>query len=340
MKAAIIGMGRMGAVHLDALFELGHDVVAVADTNLNAILETTRHLAKPLELFTSSADLFSSIKPELICIATTADSHATVLEEALALTGLSHIFCEKPFVTSLAEARRIDSLAQELGIKVGLNHQMRFMEQYQLVKEQVVSGRLGEFISMTVCAPNFGWANNCSHYIEAFLWLAESPISKCQAWLEQRLIGSKRGPKFFDHAGQALLWTRNRKRLYLDFASDLGQGLVCIYSFRNGRVVIDEGQRSFQISGREEGGDSIPTDEYGYKSWSEFANFDSYSLTRITAASIQALIKGENFPDSLRGIEIVGALVAGIQSSRNSSRVVDLEELQFLPIAEEIFPWA
>lgn len=340
MKAAIVGMGRMGKVHLDALLQLGHHVVAVADNNIDTARDSVGHLPVPPPVFSSASDLLTATDPELLCIATTADSHASILEEALADPALTHLFCEKPYVTVLTEAQRLNLIAEQGGKKIGLNHQMRFMNQYRVVQKEIASGRLGDFVSMTVCAPNFGWANNCSHYIEAFLWLVGEPISGCQAWLEPGLIESKRGPDFRDHAGQALFWTKDRKRLYLDFGSDLGQGLVCIYGFKSGRIVIDEGQATVDISGRKEGGNLIPTTHYGFEAWSEHSVLDSYSLEDVTASSIDALLRGEDFADGNRGAEIVECLVAGVESSRNNSQIVLLEDIASLPIAVENFRWA
>lgn len=230
-------------------------------------------------------------------------------------------------------------MANVRGVALGINHQMRLMEPYRFVKNLIQGARLGDFVSMTVCAPNFGWANNGSHYLEAFLWLTGSPIKDCQGWFEDSLIGSKRGSQFFDYAGQALVRTVNNERLYIDFGSELGQGLICVYGFQFGRVTIDQARRTVEVSQRVEGGNDVPTLHYGFDFSHQSFLQRNQSLESLTAMSIEAVTSGEDFVDGDRGVEVISCLVAGVESSNADSIRIQPQNLHSLDVASTVFLW-
>ena len=60
------------------------------------------------------------------------------------------------------------SVMPSAGIRLAVNHQMRFMDQYRIILDALKSGRYGELCSMTVVGGCFG-GHNGSHYIEAFV---------------------------------------------------------------------------------------------------------------------------------------------------------------------------
>jgi len=80
-------------------------------------------------------------KPDVVIIGTPPDSHRELC--LLALEHGAHVFCEKPFVRSVAEADEVIEAAERRRLSVVVNNQYRFMKIYHLAKERIVSGEYG-----------------------------------------------------------------------------------------------------------------------------------------------------------------------------------------------------
>ena len=131
------------------------DIIAVFDTNAESLATVESLMDAPL-LTTSELDRFLQTPvPDLTVIATTAPSHA-ILIEALASHGRKVIICEKPLATSISEAIRVSELVDSEGLTIAVNHQMRFMDQYLSVRRFQTEFSLGQLCSMTVSGANFG----------------------------------------------------------------------------------------------------------------------------------------------------------------------------------------
>jgi predicted dehydrogenase len=182
MKAALIGLGRMGLRHLDNLLALKLDVVGVSDPFDTARLaaQSTAQLSDDC-LFADAAEMLMHAKPEVLIIATTAPVHAKLTCLA-AENGVKAILCEKPMATSLADAQRMIDTCAKSGTNLAINHQMRFMDQYTLPKAMLDSEQFGGVTSIHVSAGNFGLAMNGSHYFEMFRYIAGEPAAEVQAW--------------------------------------------------------------------------------------------------------------------------------------------------------------
>ena len=160
---------------------------------------------------------------DLVLIATTADSHRALVEQAAAAGALA-ILCEKPMATSVADCDAMIAACQRAGCLLAVNHQMRFMEQYTRIKGELDSGRFGPLASMNVVAGCFGMSMNGSHYCEAFRWLTGSDIVSATAWFAPEALQNPRGPQFADQAGEVRFESADGRRLYLSIGADQGHG--------------------------------------------------------------------------------------------------------------------
>lgn len=75
--------------------------------------------------FESLDKLFSQARPDVLVVATPPDTHASTCTAALD-AGL-HVMCEKPFVTTVAEADQVLAAARRSGRQVAVNHEFRYM---------------------------------------------------------------------------------------------------------------------------------------------------------------------------------------------------------------------
>ena len=337
MKAALIGLGRMGLRHLDNLLALKLDVVGVSDPFDTARLaaQSTAQLSDDC-LFADAAEMLMQVKPEVLIIATTAPVHAKLTCLA-AENGVKAILCEKPMATSLADAQRMIDTCAKSGTKLAINHQMRFMDQYTIPKAMLDSEQFGGVTSIHVSAGNFGLAMNGSHYFEMFRYIAGEPAAEVQAWFSADKVPNPRGPQFEDRAGSVRLVTASGVRFTLDASSDQGHGVRVSYTARHGQIFVDELGGKMNWTVRQAEHREMPTTRYGMP-WEEGARDIAPADALVPSLRVlEALLAGENYTTGEDGLAAVRALVAAHVSDEQQHRIVRLDEA--LP-ETQIFPWA
>lgn len=337
MKAALIGLGRMGLRHLDNLLALKLDVVGVSDPfdQARAAAKEKARLSDDA-LFVDAAEMITQSRPEVLIIATTAPAHAELTCLA-AENGVKAILCEKPMATSLADARHMIDTCAKSGAKLAINHQMRFMDQYTIPKAMLDSEQFGGVTSIHVSAGNFGLAMNGSHYFEMFRHIAGEPVAEVQAWFSADKVPNPRGPQFEDRAGSVRLVTASGVRFTLDASSDQGHGVRVSYTARHGQIFVDELGGKMNWTVRQAEHREMPTTRYGMP-WEEGAREIAPADALVPSLRVlEALLAGENYTTGEDGFAAVLALVAAHVSDEQQHRIVRLDEA--LP-ENQIFPWA
>ncbi|MEL6584583.1 MAG: Gfo/Idh/MocA family oxidoreductase [Pseudomonadota bacterium] len=133
MRVGLIGAGYFAAFHAEAWTRLGCDLV-VADLDQ----EKAAAIGRPVPVEALFAD-----PPDIIDIATPPPSHATLIRRALAARPRV-IICQKPFCTSLEEARDVAKDAKVAGVSLIVHENIRFQPWYRRIKEVVEAGTLGD----------------------------------------------------------------------------------------------------------------------------------------------------------------------------------------------------
>src|SRR5258708_31889815 len=106
MKTAIIGVGRMGRRHIQAVRQLGLDLGGVFDVNhVSLKLAQDEQALTDHQLFGDLDKLYSGVNPECLIIATTADSHCALTCMA-AERDAKYVLIEKPLAVSLDQSER------------------------------------------------------------------------------------------------------------------------------------------------------------------------------------------------------------------------------------------
>lgn len=336
LEVGIVGLGRMGLRHLEAVQQLGMRVVGLADPS-PAALEAARQAAPEAETFATGEEMLDRLRPAAAVIATTAPYHAPLVLAAAA-SGARHILCEKPLASSLAQADEMIAACAAAGARLAVNHQMRFMPNYSEVKALIGSESLGPLTSMIVAGSNFGLAMNASHYFEAFRYLTGAEVSGIQAWLERDTLPNPRGAEFEDRSGRLLAWGKSGAALYIDFSAEAGWGLQVVYVCRYGQIFVDELNGEIRIAAREAEYRDLPTSRYGMPASIEQARIAPADTVAPTVAVWRAMLAGEAWPDGAAGRHALACLVAAHASHRRGGTAVSLDAPD-LP-RDEIFPWA
>lgn len=338
MKAALLGLGRMGLRHLEVLRALKLDVIGASDLQEQARAKAAADYGVPATaLFADAREMIEKTRPELLVVATTAPSHADFVCLG-ANNGARAILCEKPMAVSLADCDRMIDACTASGTRLAVNHQMRFMEQYTRAKEIVEDPSFGGLASATVVAGNFGIAMNGSHYFEMFRYLTDEMPAHVAAWFSVDTVANPRGAQFEDRAGSVRITTAKGRRFYLDASTDQGHGMHVTYAGPYGRLVIDELAGKGQLVVRQAEHRDVPTTRYGMpydERMIEITPADSVAPTR---AVLEALLAGKDYPDGVVGRMAVEVLAAAYASHEQGGKVIELASAN-LP-RDRKFPWA
>ncbi len=337
-RTAVIGCGRMGRRHLEVLRELGMLIVGVCDVNAEVVVEVGEEYGLPQDaLFSDPELLLQTVSAEVVVIATTCPSHASLTCMAAA-EGATHILCEKPMATSLAECNRMIQACAQHGTRLAINHQMRFMPHYMESKRVVDSDEFGGLTSVTVVAGNFGLAMNGTHYFEMLRYMSDEAPSEVTAWFADENVSNPRGKEFLDRAGSIRVSTTGGTRFYMDAGVDQGHGLSVLYAGPSGQLAVDELTGVLRMSVREAEHRDLASTRYAMpaviRQW-EVAAADATAPTRSV---VEALLADENYPSGEDGRHAVATLVAAYVSNENGHLPVRVD-VDALP-ADRVFPWA
>ena len=144
IKFGIVGLGRIGMIHLDNLLQMGEvEVVAVADLTVLDSPRLLKRLAlQGIDLVTTSYETMINSKTlDAVVICTPNESHANYIEIA-AKAGI-HIFCEKPLDLNLSRVVEVLSVVKDSGVKLMLGFNRRFDKEFIKIHDLVEEGEVG-----------------------------------------------------------------------------------------------------------------------------------------------------------------------------------------------------
>ncbi len=338
-SAALIGAGRMGRSHALALQQSGVKITSICDKRIESAQALGEEFDVPGDrLFSSPDDFFKNLSaPDVLVIATTAETHCELTIKGVN-AGAQSIFCEKPMATSVRDCDRMLEACEKSNVKLAINHQMRFMDQYRLVKQELDTGGLGELGSMNVVAGAFGLAMNGSHYIEAFHYLTGGWPQRVSAVFTGEGINNPRGPDFFDQGGNILFQADNGKRLSFSIGHDHGHGMTVTYASAWGHAIVDELEAVAYVTTRKPEHRDAPVTRFGMPWDRKEVRFEQADNVGPTKAVLDALMDGKNYPDGNTGRSITAALASCYSSSEQGGAPVDITADEL--VKDRHFPWA
>ncbi len=142
IKIGIIGIGRMGQIHLDNLMQKFSEVEVVAISDIN--VEARQWAAKyniP-KFYSDYQDLISNQEVNTVVICSPTNQHAENIIAA-AQAG-KDVFCEKPMDLSIQTAMRVLQIVERAGVKFMLGFNRRFDPNFMKIKSLIDEGKVGE----------------------------------------------------------------------------------------------------------------------------------------------------------------------------------------------------
>lgn len=140
LRAAVIGLGMMGANHARVLNELPDvELVAVADVNEAAVARATS--GRTARGYTDPAALLDAERPDLVVIAVPTSLH---LETTLrALEAGANVLVEKPIAPDREQAEQMIRAAEEAGRLLTVGHIERFNPAIRELSRRLDAGEIG-----------------------------------------------------------------------------------------------------------------------------------------------------------------------------------------------------
>ena len=146
VKAGIIGVGFIGAAHIEALRRLGNVEVAAVSNSDPERLEANRARYGVPKAYVDWREMVRDPGVDVIHICTPNHLHYEMTKAAL-LAG-KHVVGEKPITTCRAEAEELVRLAGELGLVNAIDFNIRYYPLVRQLSQMVAKGELGEVFAV------------------------------------------------------------------------------------------------------------------------------------------------------------------------------------------------
>lgn len=142
LKVALVGCGQIADAHLQELAKIPcAQVVAVCDAHLDLARQAADRFRVPA-VFTDLVGMLATARPDVLHIATPAQTHARLSLEALR-AGV-HVYVEKPFTLDAEEARDVVAAAHERGLRVCVGHDQLFDPIWLEARRIIACGAIGD----------------------------------------------------------------------------------------------------------------------------------------------------------------------------------------------------
>jgi len=141
LDTAIVGLGWWGKTLVKAARDFGAPISFVRGVSLEP--DTVRDFAaeNKIALGTSFEEVVADPAIKAVVLATPHTKHPEQVK-ALAAAG-KHIYCEKPFALSKAEAQSMLDACQRAGVVIGVGHHFRLMPSMRVLAELKEAGAFG-----------------------------------------------------------------------------------------------------------------------------------------------------------------------------------------------------
>lgn len=169
IKAAVAGIGFIGAAHVEALRRFNNvEVVALCGSQ-----RSIKAKAEELGIGTYYSDYNEMLdNPEIDCVHICTPNHLHFQMAKDALNAGKHVICEKPLTTTKKEAEELVKLAREKGLINATNFNIRFYPLMHQLKAMVDKGDMGELYSV-----NGSYLQDWLFYDTDYNWRLEPEMS-------------------------------------------------------------------------------------------------------------------------------------------------------------------
>lgn len=141
IKAAIIGLGKMGMSHAAILGGLPNvELAAVCDTD--SLLQSAFKKLTKIQMYTDYKKMIEEVKPDCVYVVTPTKLHYDMV--MFALEHGCHVFCEKPFALTAEQGEKMVALAKAKGLVNQVGYHNRYIGTFNEMKRLLAEGVIGK----------------------------------------------------------------------------------------------------------------------------------------------------------------------------------------------------
>lgn len=140
IRAGVVGVGFIGAAHVEALRRLGVQVVGVVGSTPERARAKAAAVGLP-PVFDDLAHLLAEGDVDVVHVASPNAAHADQVRQVIAAG--KHVVCEKPLALTSADARDLDARARAAGVVNAVCFNLRFYPLVHQMRAMVAAGAIG-----------------------------------------------------------------------------------------------------------------------------------------------------------------------------------------------------
>jgi len=167
MKVGVVGIGFVGRCHVEALRRLGYVDVVTASRGGEEEAKAKADEMNVDRSYGSYEALMADPEIEAVHVCTPNSQHYT--QTKMALEAGKHVFCEKPFTPTSAEAMELIELAKAKNLVGAVGFNKRYYPLIYQAKAMVESGEIGDILAI-----NGSYTQDWLMYETDYNWIVES----------------------------------------------------------------------------------------------------------------------------------------------------------------------
>ncbi len=238
VKFAVLGCGRISAVHLDAVDKAKNAyLAAVCDINEEKAKKKSSRYNVPY--YTDLETMLTSVKPDVVIIGTPSGMHGEHAK-ICARHGVN-VLCEKPLEITKQKLDDMIDVCQKCGVKLGGIFQRRTYTGALITKDAIDSNKLGKLI---LCDGYFKYSRTQEYY-DSDAWRGTWELDGGGALMNQCIHGIDMLIMLCGDIESVNAKCETKARNI-----DVEDTAVIIVKFKNGAIGVIEGTTSL-VSGNE-----------------------------------------------------------------------------------------
>jgi len=141
-EIGVVGCGSICEYHLEAYADAGYDVRALCDIDRERTVALRDRFYPEATVYEDHETLLANEDAEVIDATTYPEPRVGIVADAI--DAGRHVLSQKPFVTDLADGRRLVERADDAGVTLAVNQNGRWAPQYRYMRAAVDAGLVGD----------------------------------------------------------------------------------------------------------------------------------------------------------------------------------------------------
>ena len=176
-NVAIIGCGGISHMHAGwYVNEPRASLTAIADINAEGLKAYGEQYGVEKQ-YTDYIEMLETEEIDLVSVCTRPKLHAPVVIET-AKRGVKGILSEKPMAENLGQAREMLETCSQHDVKLAIDHQVRFSAPYQLARQMIAEGAIGDLFRIHGICSGGDLKDNATHTVDLMRYVyGDRPVA-------------------------------------------------------------------------------------------------------------------------------------------------------------------